>query len=193
MLNPACDRRTTVCDVGPPSPDQAAVDRHDGGDAARRPARRHRSDHRRHRGTAHHRIAVRIRSLPMGRDDLSAVVDRGRADLREPVRSLRPQAVLHERRDPVRAGIGVVRRRRQPDVPAVRRHGTADRLPRIAGHRRRHDYRRAVHDRRRHFLAAGARQVSGAVRGGLRPGVDLRAHARRLADRLTGRGAPAST
>jgi MFS family permease len=39
----------------------------------------------------------------------------------------------------------------------------------------------AVHDRRRHLFAGGARPLSGSVRRGLGDRVDLRTHARRLA------------
>ena len=89
--------------------------------------------------------------------------------------------------------LGAVRRGRRAHVPADRRHGTADSVPRPAGHRRRHGDRAALHDRRRHLLADRARPLSGAVRGA--SGASRRSSVRRSAagSPTTGRGAPAST
>ncbi len=66
------------------------------------PARGDRSDDRRHRRAAHHRVAAGIRSLSgvatiyLLSSTVSVPI------LREPVGPLRPQAVLHGRRDAVR-------------------------------------------------------------------------------------------
>ena len=117
-------------------------------------------------GTAEPRIIASlhgIRPLPVGRDDLPAHVHPVGPDLREPVGHLRPQAVLHARRDPVRRLVRAVRRGRRIHVPADRRHGPADPLPRTAGRRRRHGHRHPLHDRRRHLFADRARKLPGPL------------------------------
>ena len=95
----------------------------------------------------------------------------------------RAQAVLSAGCHALHADVRAVRRRRHADVPADRRHGPADSVPRPAGHRRRHGDGAAVHDRRRHLLAGRTRPLSRTVRGGVGSGVDLRTDAGRLADR----------
>ncbi len=68
-------------------------------------------------------------------------------------------------------------------LPAHRRHESVDRVPRTAGHRRRHDDGACVHHHRRCFFARRARQVSGLFRGDLWARFHLRSHPGRSAHR----------
>ncbi len=186
------DRRDRVPHVRNRAAHASATRGHADGTSAGGAAGRDRPDDRRHRGAAYHRAAVRVRSLSVDRHGLPADVDGVGADLREPVRYPRTQAVLPARRDALRRDLGAVRSRGQADVSSARRHGPADSVSRAAGRRRRDGAGSAVHHRRRHFLAGRTRPLSRACSPPC--GAWRRSSGRRWAagSPTTGRGARAS-
>ena len=115
------------------------------------------------------------RALRLDDHDLSPDQHDQRPVLGQAVRPLRPQADLHDRHRHLPDRLGPVRA--QPE------HGDADPLPRHPGHRRRFTVPGGARDHRRHVHAGRARQVPGAVRGGLRRGLHRRPAGRRLPDR----------
>ena len=97
--------------------------------------------------------------VPDHLDDLDAAV-------RQAVRHLRPQAVLHARDHDLHRRLGAVR------AGAVDVH--ARRLPRLPGHRRRRHDAAGAGDHRRHHPAARAGEVPGLLHGRVRHVVGAR-------------------
>ena len=115
---------------------------------------RARPDDRRH-GAAHDRQRPErhARALHVGRHDLPAHGDDHRRLLRQAVGPLRPPGDAADRRVDLPARI--------VPVGTVLEHGSADRLPRPAGRRRRRDLPRLAGGHRRPVHARGTRQVQG--------------------------------
>src|SRR5262249_6167664 len=143
---------------------------------------RYRSDDRRYCGTAHHCVALRFQSIPLGGDDIPPDVNAFGPDFRQLVRHPRTETVFPAWRDAVRRHVGLVRRRGHVDVPADRWHGAADSLSWAAGDWRRHGDGPALHDCRRHFFPERTGTVRWPLLRCLGRGINLRADARRLAD-----------
>ena len=120
---------------------------------ARPDDRQHRDPHDRRRPARPVRPGVGHHGVPDHLDDLDAA-------LRQALRHLRPQAVVHVRDHDLRRRIGAVR--------AVDVDVHARRVPRVPGHRRRRPVLAGAGDHRRHHPAARAGAVPGLLPGRLR-------------------------
>ena len=98
------------------------------------------SDHRWDGGAQNHRIAFRIRPLPLGLDRVFALFHDLCANIRKAFRHLWKEVVLTGRLGWFRDGVRVVWRRGQGPFSRVGRHEPAHPVSRNAGHlRRSHD------------------------------------------------------